>query len=166
MHVPTRTSHHWFILTYGQEHRHITGSAAFKVHRVQLERRYETFSDLFSIPLLNLKEQDRSYVELPDCPSDVFQFFSALYDGCTIIFFLKGDEKFLTVSYFILQITLSHLGSLLFLLFYQITSFLSFFQQHCLARLDADWPSTLCGSDFRERREMGSDEYGRYLPRK
>ena len=147
----------------------ITGSAAFKVHRVQLERRSETFSDLFSIPLPNLKEQDHRPLFI--CGATrlslaCFTFFSALYVGRTITFFLKGDEKFLTVSYFILQITLSHLGSLLFLLFYQNISFLSVFQQHCLARLDADWPSTLCGSDFRERREIGSDEYGRYLPRK
>lgn len=61
----------------------IAGSAAFKVHRGQLERHSEIFSDLFSIP--QPKEQDLidgcSYVELQDCPSDVFYFLSALYDG-------------------------------------------------------------------------------------
>ena len=61
----------------------IAGSAAFKVHRGQLERHSEIFSDLFSIP--QPMEQDLidgcSYVELTDSPSDVFYFFSALYDG-------------------------------------------------------------------------------------
>ena len=61
----------------------IAGSAAFKVHRGQLERHSEIFSDLFSIP--QPLEQDLidgcSYVELPDSPSDVFYFLSALYDG-------------------------------------------------------------------------------------
>ena len=36
-------------------------------------------------------------------------------------------------------------------------------RQRCLARLDSDWPSTLCGWDYRERR--ATDEYGRYLAR-
>jgi len=61
----------------------VAGSAAFKVHRGQLERHSEIFSDLFSIP--QPKEQHLidgcSYVELQDCPSDVFYFLSALYDG-------------------------------------------------------------------------------------
>ncbi len=61
----------------------VAGSAAFKVHRGQLERHSEVFSYLFSIP--QPMEQDRidgcSSVELQDCPSDVFYFLSALYDG-------------------------------------------------------------------------------------
>lgn len=64
----------------------IAGSAAFKVHRGQLERHSEVFSDLFSIP--QPKEQELidgcSYVELQDCPSDVFYFLSALYDGLCV----------------------------------------------------------------------------------
>ena len=67
----------------------IAGSAAFKVHRGQLERHSEIFRDLFSIP--QPLEQDMidgcSYVELPDCPSDVFYFLSALYDGLYEFFF-------------------------------------------------------------------------------
>ena len=69
----------------------IAGSAAFKVHRGQLERHSEIFSDLFSIP--QPLEQDLidgcSYVELPDCPSDVFYFLSALYDGLYDFFFFR-----------------------------------------------------------------------------
>lgn len=61
----------------------VAGSAAFKVHRGQLERHSEVFSDLFSIP--QPIEQDLidgcSSVELQDSPSDVFYFLSALYDG-------------------------------------------------------------------------------------
>ena len=61
----------------------IAGSAAFKVHRGQLERHSEIFSDLFSIPQPIEQEliDGCSYVKLPDCPSDVFYFLSALYDG-------------------------------------------------------------------------------------
>lgn len=36
-------------------------------------------------------------------------------------------------------------------------------RQRCLARLEADWPSTLAGWDVRERR--CTDEFGRYIPR-
>ena len=61
----------------------IAGAAAFKVHRGQLERHSEVFNDLFSVP--QPKEQDLidgcAYVELQDCPLDVFYFLSALYDG-------------------------------------------------------------------------------------
>lgn len=61
----------------------IAECAAFKVHRGQLERHSEIFSDLFSVPQPN--DQDLvdgcSYVELQDCPADVFHFLSALYDG-------------------------------------------------------------------------------------
>lgn len=61
----------------------IAGSAAFKVHRGQLERHSEVFSDLFSIPQPEDQEliDGCAYVELQDCPSDVFYFLSALYDG-------------------------------------------------------------------------------------
>ena len=73
----------------------IAGSAAFKVHRGQLERHSEIFNDLFSIP--QPMEQDLidgcSYVELPDCPSDVLYFLSALYDGLCEFFSEKGLMK-------------------------------------------------------------------------
>jgi hypothetical protein len=41
--------------------------------------------------------------------------------------------------------------------------FVEHLRQRCLARLDADWPSTLYGWDIKER--GATDEYGRYLPR-
>jgi hypothetical protein len=59
------------------------GSAAFKVHRGQLERHSEVFHDLFSIP----QPQEQVlldgcfFVDLHDCPSDVFYLLTALYDG-------------------------------------------------------------------------------------
>lgn len=61
----------------------VAGSAAFKVHRGQLERHSEVFSDLFAIPQPEDQEliDGCPYVELQDCPSDVFYFLSALYDG-------------------------------------------------------------------------------------
>lgn len=61
----------------------IAGQVAFKVHRGQLERHSEVFSDLFSIPQPKDQElfDDCLWVELHDCPSDVFYFLSALYDG-------------------------------------------------------------------------------------
>lgn len=59
------------------------GSAAFKVHRGQLERHSEVFRDMFSLP--QPKDQvliDGSFlVELHDCPSHVFYLMTALYDG-------------------------------------------------------------------------------------
>ncbi|KAF8186800.1 hypothetical protein BJ912DRAFT_970842 [Pholiota molesta] len=115
----------------------IAGSAAFKVHRGQLERRSEVFSDLFSIP--QPKEQELidgcPYVELQDCPSDVFYFLSALYDG---LYFKKARASDF-------PIIAAHL------------------RQRCIAHLDADWPSTLTGWDMREQRS--TDDNGRYVPR-
>jgi hypothetical protein len=58
-------------------------SSAFKVHRGQLERHSEVFRDLFSIP--QPKDQvlldGCFFVDLHDCPSDVFYLLTALYDG-------------------------------------------------------------------------------------
>lgn len=61
----------------------VGSSVAFKVHRGQLERHSEVFHDIFSIP----QPQDQRlidgcpFVELHDCPSDVFYLLTALYDG-------------------------------------------------------------------------------------
>ena len=69
----------------------ITGFAAFKVHRGQLERHSEIFNDPFSIP--QLLEQDLidgcSYVELPDCPSDVSIFLVFCTMACTFVYFFR-----------------------------------------------------------------------------
>lgn len=62
------------------------GSAAFKVHRGQLERHSEVFSDLFSIPQPDDQEllEGCCIVEIHDQPSDVFCLLSALYDGLSV----------------------------------------------------------------------------------
>jgi len=64
----------------------IAGTAAFKVHRGQLGRHSEVFNGLFSIPQPNEQEllDGCHCVELYDCPSDVFYFLSALYDGLCV----------------------------------------------------------------------------------
>jgi hypothetical protein len=61
----------------------ISSSAAFKVHRGHLARHSEVFNDLFSIPQPEDQEllDGCLWVELHDCPSDVFYFLKALYDG-------------------------------------------------------------------------------------
>src|SRR5882762_5447020 len=103
----------------------IAGSAAFKVHRGQLERHSEIFSDLFSIP--QPLEQDLidgcSYVELPDCPSDVFYFLSALYDGLYEFFSPENLKGQVVSDRFMFHLTdtfktLFPLAFLLFLLFF------------------------------------------------
>ena len=144
----------------------IAGSAAFKVHRGQLERHSEFFSDLFSIP--QPIKQDLidgcSYVELPDCPSDVFYFLSALYDGLYESFFLHSNLIILISSHRYLQNPFaSGFPALSAVLRLSTKYFVEHLRQHCLARLNADWPSTLCGWDLKER--GATDEYGRYLPR-
>lgn len=95
----------------------IARSAAFKVHKGQLARHSEVFSDLFLLPqpssipsrsssgggsredwdLEKEKEKDLidgcPFVILQDSPSDVFYFLSALYDGlCVPLFVLLSSE--------------------------------------------------------------------------
>jgi hypothetical protein len=61
----------------------VAGSVAFKIHRGQLQRHSEFFSGLLTLA----KPQERSliagcvWVELHDCPSDVYYFLKAIYDG-------------------------------------------------------------------------------------
>ena len=135
------------------------------VHRGQLERHSEIFSDLFSVP--QPMEQDLidgcSYVELPDCPSDVFHFLSAPYDGLYEFYSEKGQVVSDRLMFHLTDTfkTLSRLASLL-LYVYQPNILLSIFD-NVISRVDTDWPSTLCGWDFRERRSK--DEYGQYVPR-
>lgn len=63
----------------------VAGSAAFKVHRGQLERQSEVFRDLFSLP--QPEDQNQTLVDgcpaidLYDCPSDIYHLLVALYDG-------------------------------------------------------------------------------------
>ncbi|KAF8168565.1 hypothetical protein B0H34DRAFT_64923 [Crassisporium funariophilum] len=126
----------------------IAGLAAFKVHRGQLERHSEVFSDLFSIPQPKDPEliDGCSCVELQDCPSDVFYFLGALYDG---LYFKSPRSSDFPAIAAVLRLSTKYLVEHL--------------RQRCLARLEADWPSTLAGWDLRERHS--TDETGRYVPR-
>ncbi|KAF9561502.1 hypothetical protein CPC08DRAFT_635317 [Agrocybe pediades] len=126
----------------------IAGSAAFKVHRGQLERHSEVFSDLFSIPQPQEQElvDGCSCVELQDSPSDVFYFLSALYDG---LYFKKQRASDFPAIAAVLRLSSKYLVEHL--------------RQRCLSRLAADWPSTLAEWDRRERKS--TDESGRYVPR-
>ncbi|KAJ3515569.1 hypothetical protein NLJ89_g1673 [Agrocybe chaxingu] len=126
----------------------VAGRAAFKVHRGQLERHSEVFSDLFSMPQPKDQElvDDCGVVELQDCPSDVFYFLSALYDG---LYFKKSRASDFPVIAAILRLSTKYLVDHL--------------RQRCLARLDADWSLTLAEWDLREQR--CTDENGRYIPR-
>ncbi|KAF8959815.1 hypothetical protein BDZ97DRAFT_1761154 [Flammula alnicola] len=126
----------------------LAGSAAFKVHRGQLERHSEVFSDLFSIPQPEEQElvDGCPCVVLQDCPSDVCYFLSALYDG---LYFKKSRSSDFPAIAAVLRLSSKYLVEHL--------------RQRCLARLDSDWPSTLTGWDIRERRS--TDDNGRYVPR-
>ncbi|KAF8870584.1 hypothetical protein CPB84DRAFT_1801842, partial [Gymnopilus junonius] len=126
----------------------IAGSAAFKVHRGQLERHSEVFSDLFSLPQPDSPElvDGCSCVELQDCPSDVFYFLSALYDG---LYFKKPRSSDFPALAAVLRLSSKYL--------------VEYLRQRCLARLDSEWPTSLADWDFRERR--CTDETGRYVPR-
>lgn len=77
----------------------LAGKAVFKVHRGQLERHSDVFNGLFSMP--QPTEQglidDCVYMELPDDPSDVFYFLSALYDGLCVEFPLSRGFMWLTL---------------------------------------------------------------------
>ncbi|PPQ88269.1 hypothetical protein CVT25_005432 [Psilocybe cyanescens] len=126
----------------------IAGCAAFKVHRGQLARHSEVFSDLFSLPQPQEQElvDGCSCVELQDPPSDVFYFLGALYDG---LYFKKPRSTDFPAIAAVLRLSSKYLVEHL--------------RQRCLHRLDKDWPSTLTGWDMRERRS--TDENGRYVPR-
>ncbi|KAF9527872.1 hypothetical protein CPB83DRAFT_855338 [Crepidotus variabilis] len=126
----------------------IAGSAAFKVHRGQLERHSEVFSDLFAIPQPQDVEsiEGCAFVELQDCPSDVFYFLSALYDG---LYFKQPASGDFPAIAGVLRLSTKYLVEPL--------------RQRCLARLEADWPKTLAEWDAREQR--CTDANGRYTPR-
>ena len=66
----------------------VAGNYAFKVHRGQLERHSEVFSDMLSLPL-PLGDLGSDHVQLHDDPVDVYYLLKALYDG-VYVFFLHG----------------------------------------------------------------------------
>ncbi|KAJ7212090.1 hypothetical protein GGX14DRAFT_361947 [Mycena pura] len=126
----------------------IASSVAFKVHRGQLRRHSEVFDDLFSIP--QPSEQDLydgcPWIEVYDCPSDVFYFLNALYDG--LYFRSPGADDFPVVAA-VLRLSTKYLVERL--------------RQRCLARLVLDWPSTVTAWDARE--QAATDAVGHYIPR-
>ncbi|KAJ7029766.1 hypothetical protein C8F04DRAFT_1115814 [Mycena alexandri] len=126
----------------------IASSVAFKVHRGQLRRHSEVFDDLFSIP--QPKDQDLydgcPWVEVYDCPSDVLYFLKALYDG--LYFQTLRANDFPAVAA-VLRLSTKYLVEHLC--------------QHCMTRLNIDWPSTLVGWDQRE--QAATDSLGHYTPR-
>ncbi|KIJ93589.1 hypothetical protein K443DRAFT_135000 [Laccaria amethystina LaAM-08-1] len=126
----------------------VAESAAFKVHRGQLERHSEVFSDLFSIPQPQEQEliDGCNWVELHDRASDLFYFLSAIYDG---LYFKNPCPEDFPVVAAVLRLSTKYLAEHLRL--------------HCLARLDLDWPTTLGGWDMRELE--ATDSHGRYFPR-
>ncbi|KAG8215724.1 hypothetical protein J3R82DRAFT_7617 [Butyriboletus roseoflavus] len=135
----------------------ISGSAAFKVHRGQLERHSEVFKDMFLV--------GRAIVE----PSrqDVYHLLVALYDGLYVSFStahalppLYPDS--VLCSYFPKPHArdFSALSSVLRL---STKYFIEHLRIQCLARLVHDWPTTLAGWDRREA--AATDASGRYAPR-
>ncbi|KAJ7711892.1 hypothetical protein B0H16DRAFT_1343346 [Mycena metata] len=126
----------------------IASSVAFKVHRGQLRRHSEVFDDLFSIP----QPQDQDlydgcpWVEVYDCPSDVLYFLKALYDG---LYFQSLRANDFPAVAAVLRLSTKYLVEHL--------------RQHCMTRLDLDWPSTLAGWDQREH--AATDAQGHYTPR-
>ncbi|TFK24347.1 hypothetical protein FA15DRAFT_619505 [Coprinopsis marcescibilis] len=150
----------------------LAGSAAFRVHKGQLERQSEVFRDLFMVPqpiscaasaggegvggggCSNSSSNTNTphlidgcpWVELHDRPSDVFYFLSAIYDG--LYFTSPRSNDFPKLSA-VLRLSTKYLVPSLHAL--------------CLARLQLDWPSTLAGWDARELAAV--DDKGRYMPR-
>lgn len=61
----------------------VAGKIAFKVHRGQLARHSEVFSDLFTVPQPAVQEliDGCPWVELHDDPAEVLCLLKALYDG-------------------------------------------------------------------------------------
>ena len=89
----------------------VAGSAAFKVHRGQLERHSEVFKDMFLVGRAKvglytgtslcdetLNEEGNKVVDgcptvdIYDCPSDVYHLLVTLYDGLYAVFRLSGPS--------------------------------------------------------------------------
>ncbi|KAH7886706.1 hypothetical protein F5I97DRAFT_1869593 [Phlebopus sp. FC_14] len=129
----------------------IAGSAAFKVHRGQLERHSEVFRDLFSVPQPVVDESENVVdgcptVDLYDCPSDIYYLLAALYDG---LYFPKHQASDFSAVAGVLRLSTKY--------------FIEHLRQRCLTRLELDWPFTLAEWDRREAE--ATDASGRYVPR-
>ncbi|KZP14391.1 hypothetical protein FIBSPDRAFT_912810 [Athelia psychrophila] len=121
---------------------------AFKVHRGQLERHSEVFQSLFSVPQPIASEliEGCPFVELHDCPSDLFYLLSALYDG---LYFKKAHANDFTAISAVLRLSTKY--------------FIDHLRRRCMHRLNMDWPSSLKAWDAREKDAV--DAQGRYSPR-
>ncbi|KAH8081311.1 hypothetical protein BXZ70DRAFT_959759 [Cristinia sonorae] len=126
----------------------IAGSAAFRVHKGQLERHSEIFQDLFSVPQPEgqLLFEGCPWVELHDSPSDILHLLHALYDG---LYFDKPSGDDFPAIAGVLRLSTKYM--------------IEHLRQRCLVRLTTDWPSTLAGWDAREK--VATDKDGRYGPR-
>ncbi|KAI0690218.1 hypothetical protein BC835DRAFT_1307999 [Cytidiella melzeri] len=126
----------------------ISGHAAFKVHRGQLERHSEVFRDLFSIPQPPVQDliEGCAWVELYDPPGDILCLLKALYDG---LYFAKSNARNFPVIAAVLRLSTKYL--------------IDHLRLRCLTHLTSDWPSTLEGWDAREKQAV--DANGQYSPR-
>ncbi|KIJ62509.1 hypothetical protein HYDPIDRAFT_176574 [Hydnomerulius pinastri MD-312] len=129
----------------------IAGSAAFKVHRGQLQRHSEVFRDLFEIGRPPPTKRGGMVegcptVDLYDCPSDVHHLLVALYDG---LYFSKPHATDFSSLSSVLRLSTKY--------------FIEHLRLQCLTRLSQDWPSTL--ADWDKREAAATDSSGRYAPR-
>ncbi|KAK7466223.1 hypothetical protein VKT23_004947 [Stygiomarasmius scandens] len=119
---------------------------AFKVHRGQLARHSEVFSDLFCIPQPTVTSGDEKillqafdecpWVEMPDDAEDLYWFLRALYDGLYFPIAPRVSPDIFPFLSSVLRLSnkyiIPHLRTL------------------CLNRLATDFPRTLDGWDRRE----------------
>ncbi|KAH0835598.1 hypothetical protein J3R83DRAFT_9323 [Lanmaoa asiatica] len=145
----------------------VAGSAAFKVHRGQLERHSEVFKDMFLVGRAGVgpSRQGASVcdeetvneegtkivdgcptVDIYDCPSDVYHLLVALYDG---FYFPKPHARDFSALSSVLRLSTKY--------------FIEHLRIQCLARLVHDWPTTL--ADWDRREAAATDPSGRYTPR-
>ncbi|KAJ7580256.1 hypothetical protein C8J56DRAFT_795563 [Mycena floridula] len=125
---------------------------AFKVHRGQLLRHSEVFDSLFQLPPSCEPCPQELFEGLPcvmlhDCPSDMFYFLGALYDG--LYFQSPRRASDFTAVAAVLRLSTKY--------------FVEHLRRLCLERLEMDWPKTLRCWDFREKE--ATDEIGHYSPR-
>ncbi|KAF9221159.1 hypothetical protein BS17DRAFT_712267 [Gyrodon lividus] len=126
----------------------IAGSAAFKVHRGQLERHSEVFKDLFVVasPCADKTVDGCPTVDIYDCPSDVYHLLVALYDG---FYFPNHHASDFSALSSVLRLSTKYI--------------IEHLRVQCLARLAHDWPATLVDWDRREA--AVTEASGRYAPR-
>ncbi|KAH8826449.1 hypothetical protein DL96DRAFT_1608011 [Flagelloscypha sp. PMI_526] len=128
----------------------VASSTAFKVHKCQLARQSDMFSDLFHVASDTNNPGDEWFdgvakVVLHDDSDDVAFFLKAIYDG---LYFTPTASCFPALSS-TLRLSSKYLVPHL--------------QALCINRLVLDWPTTLSGWDQRENNSL--DPNGKYNPR-